>query len=356
MYDNVKMVHFEPTQLCQASCPMCDRNKNGGEVNQYLKDESMTLEAFKDAFSKDFLSNLETFYFCGNHGDPIFAPEMLEMAEYVRQCNPFINMFVTTNGGARKPEWWEKLASVVSFVNFSVDGLEDTNHFYRQGVNFSLVENNMQAFIDAGGYAKWTFLVFNYNEHQVEEAEMQAKLMGVKDFIVKKSGRYITTNNLEKRDQHQAVDRKGNTKQLLSQPRNPKYRNKAIDTDYDKIIEKFGSMDNFIDVAPIEPKCVKKKEIYVSAEGLVFPCCWLAGQVYKWWRPIEDSQEFKVISSTGGFKKINVHFTPLDKILKGDFFSEIEKSWDIHGVGQGRMKTCATKCNVGFDPFRAQWQ
>ena len=54
---NVEMVHFEPTQMCQASCPMCDRNKNGGEVNQYLKDESMTLEGFKKAFSKEFLAN-----------------------------------------------------------------------------------------------------------------------------------------------------------------------------------------------------------------------------------------------------------------------------------------------------------
>ncbi len=70
------MVHFEPTQMCQASCPMCDRNKNGGEVNQHLKDESMTIEGFKKAFSPEFLSQLKTFFFCGNHGDPIFAPDM----------------------------------------------------------------------------------------------------------------------------------------------------------------------------------------------------------------------------------------------------------------------------------------
>ena len=101
---------------------------------------------------------------------------------------------------------------------------------------------------------------------------------------------------------------------------------------------------------------VLKKEIYVSAEGLVFPCCWLAGQVYKWWRPIEDSQEYKVIQSTGGFEKINVHFTPLQEILKGDFFATVKNSWDIHGVSQGRLKTCGTKCNVGFDPFEAQWK
>lgn len=352
---NVKMVHFEPTQLCQASCPMCDRNKNGGEVNQYLKDESMTLKSFKKAFSPEFLAQLKTFYFCGNHGDPIFAPDMLEQAEYVRECSPDIHMFVTTNGGARKPEWWERLAKVVDFVNFSVDGLQDTNHFYRQGVKWEHVEENMAAFCDAGGYAKWTFLVFNYNEHQIEQAEMFSKILGVKEFIVKKSGRYINTANLQKKDEHQAVFR-GQDSTRLSPPKNPKYRNKAIDEDYDKIVKKFGSMDNFIDVAEIKPKCMQKKEIYVSAEGLVFPCCWLAGQVYKWWRPIEDSQEYKVIMSTGGFEKINVHYTPLEKIMEGDFFATVKNSWDIHGVGQGRMKTCGTKCNVGFDPFLAQWK
>ena len=355
MYDNVKMVHFEPTQMCQASCPMCDRNKNGGEVNQYLKDESMTIEGFKAAFSPEFIAGLDTFFFCGNHGDPIFAPDMLEHAKYVREHNPKINMFVTTNGGARKPEWWEELAKVVTFVNFSVDGLHDTNHFYRQGVKWENVETNIEAFTSAGGYAKWTFLVFNYNEHQVEDARKYSKLLGVQDFIVKKSGRYINTANLKKKDDHQAVFR-GKDAIRLSPPQDPKYRNKAIDNDYDKIVDKFGSMDSFIDVAQIKPKCVLKKEIYVSAEGLVFPCCWLAGQVYKWWRPIENSQEYKVIQSTGGFEKINVHFTPLQEILKGDFFATVKNSWDIHGISQGRLKTCGTKCNVGFDPFEAQWK
>ena len=42
--------------------------------------------------------------------------------------------------------------------------------------------------------------------------------------------------------------------------------------------------------------------------------------------------------------------------MEGDFFSSVKDSWDIHGVGQGRMKTCGLKCNVGFDPFEAQWK
>jgi len=351
----VEQVHFEPTQLCQASCPMCDRNKNGGEVNQHLVDASMTLDQFKKAFSPEFLKQLHTFYFCGNHGDPILSPYCLDIAKYIRESNPKISLSITTNGGARKTEWWEELASVVSFVNFSVDGLKDTNHLYRQGVNWDIVENNMAAFCDAGGYAKWTFLVFNYNEHQVEQAEMYSKILGVKQFIVKKSGRYVYSYDLRKRDEHQAVDRKGNEKQLLSQPTDPKYRNKAVEKDYDPIVEKYGSMENYIEVAEIQPKCVEKNEIYVSATGEVHPCCWLNGQVYKWWRPVEESQEHKMIMKSGGFESINVNITPLDQIVNGKYFENIKKSWSIQGCAQGRLKTCGSKCNTGFDPFRAQW-
>jgi MoaA/NifB/PqqE/SkfB family radical SAM enzyme len=350
-YFQVKQVHFEPTQLCQASCPMCDRNKNGGEVNQHLTNASMTLEDFKKVFEPEFLKKLHTFYMCGNHGDPIFAPEMLEMCEYVREFAPHISLSITTNGGARKPEWWERLAKVVSFVNFSVDGLEDTNHLYRQGVVWENVEENMQAFIDAGGRAKWTFLIFNYNEHQVKLAEMQAKLMGVNEFIVKKSGRYVTSAALEKKDSHQAMDRKGNLTQLLSPPQNPEYKNKEIEN-YDEIVSKYGgSMETLVMEAPMYPKCMQKKEIYVSATGLVTPCCWMNGQLLKWWRDPKDTEEHQLIESTGGYDNINAIITPLKDVVNSYFFKEVEKSWT-----HKRLRICGVKCNIAFDPFKAQWQ
>jgi MoaA/NifB/PqqE/SkfB family radical SAM enzyme len=330
---------------------MCDRNKNGGEVNQHLTDSSMSLDQFKKAFPPSFLKKLQMFYMCGNHGDPIFAPEMLEMCEYIRECVPHIILSITTNGGARKPEWWERLAQVVSFVNFSVDGLEDTNHLYRQGVVWKNVEENMQAFIDAGGRAKWTFLIFNYNEHQVKLAEMQAKLMGVDEFIVKKSGRYVTSAALEKKDSHQAMDRKGNLTQLLAPPNNPEYKNKEIEN-YDEIVEKYGgSMERLVMEAPMYPKCVQKNEIYVSATGLVFPCCWTHGQVFKWWRQLEESEEYQLLDKCGGFNSIDVNIHPLEDILKGRFFKEIFNSWS-----EKRLRTCGIKCNLAFDPFKAQWQ
>lgn len=355
MIYNVEGIHLELSQLCQASCPMCDRNMNGEGVNKHLTDRSLSLEQCKKIFSPEFIGQLKYLFVCGNHGDPIFAPDCLEILKYFREHNSNMTLKVITNGGARKPEWWEDLASVVDLVEFSVDGLEDTNHLYRQGVSWKNVENNMQAFTDAGGNATWTFIVFNYNEHQVEEAKQYAQLLGVNNFIVKKSGRYINSHSLQKRETHQAVSRKGEETTLLAQPKNPKYHNKAM-SGYDEIIKNYGSMDSFIEIADISPKCAKKKEIYVSAEGHIMPCCWTHGQMYKWWRAIEDSQEYNVLQENGGIDSINALKTPLNDILNGSFFHDIERRWNIQGINNGRIKTCALKCNVGFDPYKAQWQ
>ena len=338
-YADVKQVHLEPTQLCQASCPMCDRNKNGGEVNQYLKDQSLTLEAVQKLFEPKFVKQLELVYFCGNHGDPIFAPDMAEMAEYFREHNPNIHLMVSTNGGARKPEWWEKLAKLDVTVNFSVDGLEDTNHLYRQGVKWKHVEENMDAFISAGGYAKWTFLVFNYNEHQVEEAERFAKLLGVKEFIVKKSGRYLTATG-DRKGKHQAVNRKGDLTTLLSEPTNPKYQNKALQQEVD--------VKQIVMEERVVPKCQQKKEIYVSAEGYVHPCCWTAGRMYKWYLPPKAEQIWENIEA----HESNALKTSIQHVMEGGFFESIEKRW----TGDNRLDVCVLKCNKKFDPFTAQWK
>jgi MoaA/NifB/PqqE/SkfB family radical SAM enzyme len=43
-YDEITTVHLEVTQRCQASCPMCDRNENGGVDNKHITNAELTLE------------------------------------------------------------------------------------------------------------------------------------------------------------------------------------------------------------------------------------------------------------------------------------------------------------------------
>ena len=60
----------------------------------------------------------------------------------------------------------------------------------------------MKSFIEAGGRARWDFLVFDFNEHQVDEARKLSEEWGFEKFIVKKSSRFITGHVTKKKDEH----------------------------------------------------------------------------------------------------------------------------------------------------------
>lgn len=241
-FQNVKIVHFEPTTNCNAACPQCLRTRTEFEPNE------LSLDDVKILFSPDVLLQLEKIYMCGNYGDPASARQTIEMYEYFKSVNPNLVIGMNTNGGIRYPEWWAKLANIMSgekdYVVFSIDGLEDTNHLYRRNVRWSKVIENAQAFINAGGKAHWDMLVFEHNKHQVDQAHLIAKQMGFKWFRAKVSRRFTRF----------PVDG-------ISQP-----------------IE---FIDNKVTEGYIECSAMKENSIYVDASGKAYPCCWQGENEYQ---------------------------------------------------------------------------
>jgi len=351
-YQDIKTVHLEVTQNCQAACPMCDRNCNGEGVNPHINLDELSLEDCKNIFQPQFIRQLDTMYMCGNLGDPIVARDTLEIFKYFREHNPSMWLSMNTNGGAKNVEWWAELANVygrMGTVIFSVDGLSNTNHIYRQGVVWDNVERNMRAFIDAGGRARWDYLIFEHNQHQVEEAEALAKEWGVEKFMKKKTGRFIDTNS-NKKEKHQAKDRKGKDTAELKKPEE-KYQNKAL-TKQETILKKYGNMDAYYDAAPIICKVKKENSLFVTAEGLALPCCWTAGRMYKWWHKdptVEQIWDFipdkKALDARNG----------LHKVFDTGIFDQIQDSWAKPSCSQGKLKVCAMKCGAEFDPFAEQF-
>ena len=356
-YKDIKTIHLENTQNCQASCPMCDRNQNGGEVNPHIDLSELTLEDCKRIFEPEFIAQLNTMYMCGNLGDPIVARDTLEIFRYFRQHNEKMWLSMNTNAGAKSVEWWQELASVfgrMGAVIFSVDGLADTNHLYRQGVVWDNVERNMRAFIDAGGRARWDFLIFEHNQHQVDEAEALAKEWGCEKFIPKKTGRFVTATS-KKKDSHQAVNRKGNETTELRKPE-AKYQNKSL-SKQDLLLEKYGTMDAYYDVVPIKCKVKDEGNLFITAEGLAMPCCWTAGRMYKWWhKDPKTEQIWDFIDAAGSKDAINAKKHGLRAVFETGIFDSIERSWTKTSIANGKLKVCSMKCGVEFDPFGDQFK
>jgi len=356
-YENIKTIHLENTQNCQASCPMCDRNMNGEGVNPHIDLSELTLDDCKCIFEPEFIAQLNTMYMCGNLGDPIVARDTLKIFQYFREHNPTMWLSMNTNAGARDEKWWTDLATCfgrMGTVIFSVDGLSDTNHIYRQGVNWDAVERSMKSFIAAGGRARWDFLIFEHNQHQVEEAKALSEKMRFEKFVAKKTGRFVTSNTKPK-EKHQAVNRKGETTAELKKPE-AKYQNSALKKQ-DMIIEKYGSMDAYYDSVPIKCKVKDEGNLFITAEGLAMPCCWTAGRMYKWWNlDPHVEQIWNFIDDAGGKDAINAKKHGLRAVFETGIFDDIEESWAKSSVAEGKLKVCSMKCGIEFDPFAEQFK
>ena len=348
-YEDITTVHIEPTQLCNAACPQCDRNQNGGWDNPYLTGADLTLADYHNIFPASFIKQLKTIYMCGNLGDPCVSKDSLEAFRYFRGINPHAWLSMNTNGGAGDEEYWAELARVfgrMGAIIFSIDGLEDTNHLYRQKVNWNSVMRNAKAFINAGGRARWDFIVFKHNEHQVEEAQQLSNDMGFETFQFKKTGRFFSTVKHKGKESHQAVNKKGELTQKLEKPKD-KYVNKALHKEQE-LVTKHGSMDNYYKQVKIDCKVKKEKSIFITAEGMLMPCCWVGGQMYKWYWPPKHSDVWPFIDK----QDLDVKTNSLRDVINGPFLKAIENSWQ----DESRPKVCANKCGVEFDAFGEQFK
>ena len=77
-YEDIRVIHLENTQNCQASCPMCDRNMNGKGINPHIDLSELSVDDCKRIFEPSFIKQLKTMYMCGNLGDPIVVMELIK--------------------------------------------------------------------------------------------------------------------------------------------------------------------------------------------------------------------------------------------------------------------------------------
>ena len=205
MFDlsNIKLIHMETSNICNAACPMCLRELPYF-INSVPKKKSLTLEQVKALFSDSFIQNLDKMFMSGNYGDPACAPEAIEIMEHFRQLNSSMTLGFHSNGGVRDKAWWARLGKLMSdperdYCAFGIDGLADTNHIYRVNTRFDKILENVQSFIDAGGVAHWHYLIFEHNEHQVQEAKALAKELGFAQFFEKVSFRFKSFPSIDLR-------------------------------------------------------------------------------------------------------------------------------------------------------------
>jgi MoaA/NifB/PqqE/SkfB family radical SAM enzyme len=387
-YDELSQLHIELTNACNAACPMCTRfHVNSPLVRPDLTIDQITLEKFKKYFPPEVIKKLEIILFCGVHGDPGMARDLYEICQYIAETNPETAVRMNTNGGMKKPEFWKKLGELFAtqrqdhwrwIVTWSIDGLEDTNHLYRRNVVWENLMANAQAFIDAGGFADWDYLIFKHNEHQIDQAKQLSQRMGFMNFYPKKA---LGVDNGQQLVRMSAMTKEGKLDYWIDPPDDPKNRNLEnpsvpgindtfweFDFDHYKNLkaekrtynnypmrittayQMLESEENTIlDNAEIKCKATTMsggKEIFVDNFGRVMPCCYI-GTHLNGTHSDSHSLQLHYEMNKYGWDAFDLNKYSLKEVLEGHHLDRVfTDSWTKPSCKQGKMAYCANICGT----------
>lgn len=345
----IRAIHLEVTTHCNASCPQCPRNIDGGARNPNMPLAQLYLSDIERIFPDPEFPRLERIQVCGNYGDAVMARDFLEIAAYLKGLYPDITLSLATNAGLRPTHWWARLADHVDHCTFGIDGLADTHGVYRRGTDFDAVIANARAYIAAGGRAEWAYLVFKHNQHQVDAAYGMSRELGFESFSAKATSRFY-------RDGRKATstpirDADGTVVDQLEATDRARLANAALDRLDAMLLDDDAAFADYIANTPIDCKAITRKKLYISGEGHVFPCCWL-GNIYAADRPWQETQIGRAVERAGGLQALDAKQHGIGAILAGDFFQRIvPQGW---APGAARLETCSKMCGT-VDINRAQY-
>ena len=263
---NISGLHIEPTNICTLRCPGCARTQfidkwpqhwhnHNIDINQILK--------FLDIDLTGIRINL-----CGNYGDPIYHPDLIEFADKLKQQGAILS--ITTNGSYKKTDWWKNFVKVLTVndtIVFSVDGTPENFTQYRVNADWNSIHEAMTVCASSSCKTKWKYIPFSYNQETIESARQLSNQIGIDEFSITPSDRY-DEQTMHFKPGQQFV---GERFQLQQQWKNSNIGNK------------------------INPKCNNGDEHFITADGYYSPCCYLSDHRFYYKTPFgKNKSQYRI--------------------------------------------------------------
>lgn len=325
-----KKLQIELSSMCNALCLGCQRtnSQNYNSVKECIpKKHIVEVSTFKNLLTSNIMSSLEVLEFCGSIDEPLIHPQFFEILDTAYSVNSNFSITIHTNASLRSEKDWARLANSLSRfkshdVHFSIDGLEDTHAIYRQWTNYNKIISNAKSFISAGGFAIWQYLVFPWNNHQVETAKLLSQELKFKKFHMRHDRSHVSQDGLALIQRMKAANKPSN-----NNPNNKDYSQKEL--------------------LPIECNSITNKMYFLSYDSRLWPCCFLPNGFYMT-EPSPSFLQERLYGNYGqDFNDLTKHSA--DEIVKHEFYSTdlIESFNNKVNTGPcGKITRCADTCTV----------
>lgn len=323
----VAHLQIEITTHCNASCPGCARNHQGGETKSILPLQNMSLDTWKTLIAKNNV-NFYEINFNGSFGDALMHPDIIKMLEHLLTVSTDYDISIATNGSMRNTDFFHELAKVLKQfrfheVVFAIDGLENTHDIYRRKTKFTQIIQNLRSFNQSGGLSVWNMTVFDHNLSQIDQCKSMAGQLGCSRFQIRRS--YAPSITAKKYLHYPA--------QKIN---SPEYH--LVDALIDQHNQ---DLKNKMNIGEQNHKCmahrhtksvsicpwVQGKLIQVDVFGNIWPCCYVHdAQIDSLEHPEWD---FNILQQKFGNNFNNIHHHDgIQQIIDGKFFRQyVTKQW-----------------------------
>lgn len=278
--ESIEWIDIELTSYCNIDCPGCFRQVKRSKVDNILNKDVLTLEQIKKWITRKNFPNCKLINFCGSIDEPTLHPELPEILDWLGD----VSINISSNGSTKTTKFWSDLGKRKISVFFGIDGVDQESlEKYRIGSNFKKLQSNWRAFIKSGGKATWQFIVFEHNEHLINDAKKMADDEGFENF------------------------------RLIYSHRNDNKESKKIQRDEEqKIVCKYG----------------EQNRIFISHTGVMLPCCFFNSEYLQSYATDEHYTDFQnLYKNTGGLLSSSLKYNTPDEIIDGELFEGVINSW-----------------------------
>jgi molybdenum cofactor biosynthesis enzyme MoaA len=325
----IQSIRIETSDYCNLKCPSCLRYSNNKnykvkELNpiESVNKNHISIQQIKKWFPREFLAKrVNGIVLCGQAGEPVLAPDFHEIVKYFISCNCFIT--VSTNGSVHEKEWWAELAKISRknvVIKFCPDSIKPNNNLYRINSDTNKVIENMKTYNENGGLSQYSWYIFKHNEDELLEHKRISEEIGCASFVAE------FPNGLERIDYYTVDDGKRN------------YRIEPSTT--------FSDRNTFPEQGKIFCKAKHRKMLEVSANGILYPCCFLASEFRKAYNNffinendtsvsgnIDRYHFVRDIENQGGIKTLSLKHYTIYEILDTPLYQKvIENTWNNDGI------------------------
>ena len=181
-----KGINIDISNRCPLECMRCQRQTNFTLEGRKVYGRDATMDEIRKL--SDYFSS---FNFCGQLSDPVHHPKFIEILDYLYKKDIQVTVH---NASSQKPmKWYIKAFQAHPKAKwiFAIDGLPEESNMYRinqDGVKMFEVAKEAKKHLKQT--PSWQFIVFSYNEHNLEKAKQMAIDEGLM-FIVLHSSRWM---------------------------------------------------------------------------------------------------------------------------------------------------------------------